>query len=378
MKNKIKKIFKMIKCLFLYIKYYFYCKIKKINNDDIWLISERGIDARDNGIHFYRYMKKNHPEIKVKYVISLDSADSDKIDEEDIVNYGSKEHFILFLSAGKLISTHIMGYSPDTSLFWRLDKCHLLKLKGKKVFLQHGIINNFVPSLEKDVTKLDLFITSAKGEYDFIMQNYGYDDKILKCTGMARYDKLVNNKKNQILVMPTFRKWLNYEDDFVKTEYFIKWNGLLNNEQLINYLEKENIILYFYPHYEIQKYIDCFNIKTKNIIIADFKKFDVQTLLIESKMLITDYSSVYFDFAYMGKPVVYYQFDREKYWSNHYKKGYFDYEQDGFGPVCFEEKKVVDNIINSSFEKYKIRREKFFMYRDTHNCERIYNEIKKL
>lgn len=52
---------------------------------------------------------------------------------------------------------------------------------------------------------------------------------------------------------------------------------------------------------------------SKEIEIAKFKDYDVQQLLIELRILITDFSSVFFDFAYMKKPVIYYQFDRDKY-----------------------------------------------------------------
>ena len=140
MKNKLRKILKVIVAITKYVFYSIACLIKRIDNSEVWLISERGIDARDNGLYFYNYMKKHHPETKVKYVISKTSPDRKKIEESDIVNYGSKEHYVLFNTAGLLISAHIMGYSPDMSMFWRMDKKGLLRVKGKKIFLQHGII----------------------------------------------------------------------------------------------------------------------------------------------------------------------------------------------------------------------------------------------
>ena len=376
MKDKIFKILKIINCFYKYLFYKCYCKIKRINNNDIWLISERGVDARDNGYHFYKYIKANHQDINVKYVISKKSADINKINKEDVIYYGSKEHYILFITAGVLISTHIMGYSPDTSLFWRLDKKGLIKLSGKKVFLQHDVIYNYLKGLQSKDTNLDLFITSAQKEYNFIKKEFDYSDKVLKCTGLPRYDKLINNQKNQILLMPTFRKWLTYEDSFENTEYYEKWNGLLNNQELIEYIEKNDINLYFYPHYEMQKYIDKFVVKSKNIIIASFEKYDVQKLLIESKLLITDYSSIFFDFAYMNKPMIYYQFDLNEFQKNHYQKGYFDYQKNGFGPVCYREADVIAAIKDNNYKKYETRIKNFFKYNDFKNSERVYNEIK--
>lgn len=377
MKNKVKKILKMFRCLFLYYYYSAFCRIKKIDNSNVWLLSERGTEARDNAYHFYKYLKKEHPEINVKYVISKKSVDAQKIEENDIVDYGSKEHYILFKTAGKLISTHIMGYSPDMSLFSRLDKKRKKFIRGKRVFLQHGITKDYIDYLRYENTKLDLFISGALPEYNYILNNFGYNSNNLKYTGFARFDNLISRDKNQILVMPTFRKWLNYTEKFEESEYYIKWNSLINNKELIDYLEENDLYLIFYPHYEVQKYINKFITDSNRIILADFNNYDVQQLLIDSKMLITDYSSVYFDFAYMKKPVIYYQFDINQYRSGHYKEGYFNYEKNGFGPVCFDEKSVINNIINYD-ESYNKRVNDFFAYTDLNNCERIYNEIVKL
>ena len=104
----------------------------------------------------------------------------------------------------------------------------------------------------------------------------------------------------------------------------------------------------------------------------------------QSALLITDYSSVAFDFAYMQKPLLYYQFDIEKVHAAHYQEGYFNYENDGFGKVCKTEETLVNeisNIIDSNFmlkEKYKVRTKNFFTLYDNHNCERNFNAIKEL
>ena len=111
---------------------------------------------------------------------------------------------------------------------------------------------------------------------------------------------------------------------------------------------------------------------------------DVQTLLKESSLLVTDYSSVFFDFAYMHKPVIYAQFDMAEYREKHYKEGMFVYERDGFGPVCGDlqstvievEKELERNCLLD--ELYMKRVSDFFIPYDNHNCERVYNAILKL
>ena len=99
--------------------------------------------------------------------------------------------------------------------------------------------------------------------------------------------------------------------------------------------------------------------------------------------MITDYSSVYMDFAYMKKPIIYYQFDYNEYRNSHLQEGYFDYEKDGFGKIFTKTDDLVKEIISLSKQNFQVskkyynRMNKFFEINDTNNCERIYNAIKK-
>ena len=114
--------------------------------------------------------------------------------------------------------------------------------------------------------------------------------------------------------------------------------------------------------------------------IADYNKE-----FCEGAVLITDYSSVNFDFAYLGKPIIYSQFDKDTFYQGHlYNPGYFKYDRDGFGPVITELDKVVDELIElmkndcKNKEEYLARSKAFYYYRDNNNCERIRQAIKGL
>lgn len=384
--QKIKNRMKQLKVFIKSYIYYIFVNMKKIRNDDIWLISERGNDARDNGYTFYKYIKEHHPKIKVKYVIASSSIDKNKIAKEDLVIYNSKEHYILFLTAGYLISTHIMGYSPDFRLFTRIDKYNLIKVKGKKIFLQHGIIKDYSPGLDVNNVNLDLFISGAKKEYLYLKETLHHEEKVIQLTGLSRYDYLkdISEKYNYILIMPTWRMSLFYTSKkmpFESSKYFQYWNSFLNSKELNRILEKNNLKVIFYPHIEMQKYLKFFELNNKRIIIANFDDFDVQKLLCQSKILITDYSSVFFDFAYMEKPVIYYQFDYEEYRNSHYKEGYFCYKNDGFGNVVDNENELnncLKKIIKNNYKvekKYLDRKKKFFEFNDSNNSKRIYEKI---
>jgi CDP-glycerol glycerophosphotransferase (TagB/SpsB family) len=101
-------------------------------------------------------------------------------------------------------------------------------------------------------------------------------------------------------------------------------------------------------------------------------------------MLVTDYSSVFFDFAYMEKPVMYYQFDATKFQKYHYRQGVFSYQEHGFGPVIDNCDCAVDYIIDrirSNYrmeDKYVDRVSDFFAYTDKKNTERNFEAICEL
>lgn len=349
---------------------------------NVFLISERGIDARDNGYVFYSYLKKEHPELKVKFIICDKSSDINKIDPVDIIKYSSLKHYYYYLNCKYLISTHAMGYSPNMRVFLKLNKIKWFKPNGMQIFLQHGIINNYLKEITKAKLDVDIFISGAQKEYNYLLKNFGFNEDTIKLTGLARYDNLKGNINNNILIMPTWRKKYFYkltEEQFKKSDYFNYFNELLNNNRIIEYLNNNNINLIFYPHHEMQQYIKYFTSKSDKIIIAKENEYDIQTLLRESGTLITDYSSVFYDFAYMRKKIIYFQFDYDDFFSSHYEKGYFNFEDDGFGPVFYETKDVIDYLLkNTKVEKkYLDRINIFFSYNDNKNCERIYKEIIK-
>ncbi len=362
-------------------------KLFNKNVRNIWIIAERGDDGRDNGFFFYKYMRKVHPEQRIIYVIKDSSADADKVkDLGEHVETNSFKHFIYYALARVRISSSMWGGDlPDTDYFKKLR--NIFPMKKPFVFLKHGIIKDYLPQHCADTGgNPDIYICGAKPEYDYVKRNFGHPENVVRYTGLARFDNLHGKgTKSQILIMPTFRKWLQgmSKEEVAASEYVDTWNKLLNDARIADILDKQNLELIFYPHYVMQKHIDDFSTQCDRIKIARFADYDVQTLLIESKLLVTDYSSVFFDFAYMDKPIIYYHFDRDAYIKGHYDftKGYFSYDDNGFGDVVFNHEELVNSIlklINNQFEmeeKYVMRLQEFFPLKDKHNCERIYNEI---
>ena len=374
----IKNVLSILIYILMVIPSLVYKLILKIKKENIWLIFEDENSARDNGYYLFKYIRNNHPNDKVYYAINKKSKDYKKVSKlGNVINYGSLKHYLYYM-VGVNITT--MEYSYPSPIFRLL---HSLNLYNKRVFLQRGITKDDIKQLHYNKTKFKLYVCGAEKEYSYIKDNYNYPESYVKYLGLPRFDDLydldVNNK--EILIMPTYRKYIT-KGKFESTIFFRKWNSLLNNDELIRFIEEKDIKIYFYLHNKMHKYIDKFNSGSKNIIIV--KDEDLNELIKESALLVTDYSSVYMDFAYMFKPVIYYQFDINEYRNSGFKEGYFRYSKDAFGKIVIDEEDLVKKIIAYVMMNYKIEKiyadriNKFFIKKNNLNSDRVYEAIKEM
>ena len=182
-----------IKCIILY-GFSLICSLFLRQNPsykNLWLIAERGADARDNGYHFFKFLRENHKEVNCAYVISKDAPDYGKISALGrTVEPDTFSHFIAFACAKYKISTHIMGFAPESYYFAILDR-YLRLVRGKKIFLQHGIIKDNIAELHYPKVNLDIFISSTIPEYEDLVKNYNFPDGVIRRIGLCRYDAFV-------------------------------------------------------------------------------------------------------------------------------------------------------------------------------------------
>lgn len=353
-----------------------------LNKKEIWFFIDRPFWI-DNSYFLYKYVKKNKKNIRSIYLLknNKDRIYKELKNDHNIVYNLSIKHLWYFIHAKNII------FSFDTKPFlfykqWLVFKS-ILKPKANLIFLQHWVTKWNIKPYSKKYTKFDLFFSVWNKEKN-IIENLWYHQEV-KITWFPRFDNLINFKtKNQIMFMPSWNMELYWktEKEFKKSKYF-KWiNNLLNSDQLNIILKKNNLKLIFIPHYMMNKYIHLFNIeKDTNIKIINSntinKENDVQKIMKESKLLITDYSSIMFDFAYMKKPSIYYRFE------NHHYQELFNVENDGFWKIIYDLEKLIVEIkknIKNDFnleKKYIKWIENFFYKIDWNNCKRNYNEIIK-
>ncbi len=369
--------------------------LKKFKRKPIWLISDRVNKADDNGEALFKYLcSLKDTGLDVYFAVRKDSPDFERLSKiGKVVDYYSHKHKLLHLMADVIISS-----SGDDFIINPFKK-HFAPYRNylseqKFVFLQHGIIKDDLSDwLNRYNNNFSAFVTSAGGEYDSIINGkYFFSKEKVWLTGLPRYDLLYHDEKKIITIMPTWRSYLMCPikgvwyptNRFEKSSYREFYHDLLNDSRLIAAAEKYGYKLCYMPHPNSQSAMEYFEPDSR-IEILDLGT-TYRRVFAESDMVITDYSSVAFDAAYLEKPVIYAQFDADEFFAGEhvYTKGYFDYERDGFGEVTYTLESTVDTIIEymkngcKLKDKYAERIHKFYAYHDKNNCERVYKKILQL
>ena len=369
-----RKKYKAFLILILYKLFSWYFRSK-----NIWLMGERKDTAQDNTYHLFKYIKDNKKRVNAKYIITKDSEDLIKIKKYgDIVWFNSIMHTLYLLTCEFTINSYAEKPNMYTKEYIDIVKYYPEFIKNKKVFLQHGVIGvsrvNHV--LHKNRVDYDYFVVSSEFEKQHILEEFGYDENEVIVTGLPRWDNL-NNKaeKNKILLMPTWRSWIKSEEELLNSDYFKRYIELLNSEKLHKILKEKNYELTFYPHYQTQKLLSKLdNNFSKNITIVRQGEKSVQDLINENYILITDYSTVAFDFAYSNKPVIFYQFDYDEFYSKHYNEGPINHKTELFGVRVENLVELFDNL-STNLKNSKLAYIDRYVVRNIEHCDFVYKSI---
>ena len=362
------------------------------SNPDVWVLMDRDTQADDNAEHLYRYIASHYPEKEIYFALNRTSHDWSRLEAEGfrMLDFGSVQFEEVLKRSGKLISSHLDRYIND----YFGDNFEFSK---KFVFLQHGIIMNDLSSWVNSKKNLQLFIASTAAEYQAICgQNtkYKITKKEMVLTGLPRHDALLKQNRDEkiVLIMPTWRKSIlgdvgsgnerMINPDFINTQYAKSWQMFLQSDQLKTLAKEYGYAVIFAPHANIEPYLDVLDIP-KYIQLWSAKDGSIQELFQKSSMMITDYSSVHFEMGALGKPVLYYQFDKDEFFRDGhvFQQGYFSYEKHGFGAVVDNQEELfaeLEILIKNSCmaqEPYATRLRDTFPFRDGQNCERVYKAI---
>ena len=365
-----------------------YSVFKTFKSKSIWIFMDKPGFTHDNAFNLYKYVDSiNDKKIKKYYVLDKDSKDYNELKKVvNVLDNKSIKHKIITLFADKIISSNIN--KADIYPFWEDFESFAGLVRAKLIFLEDnittGIISNKFYRANND---LDLFVCASDKEKDSFLDfnnHYNFTEDTVKVLGFPRFDNLIDKSKGlsnkEIVIIPSSSEEISNmeKDEFIQSEYFKRYDELLNNPGLIGFAKSKGYKLVFKPNNDIYKFIDEFN---KHEAVEFDYGMKYEDILNNGSLIVTDYSPISFDFAYLKKPVIYYQFDKK---SDIMKDSYFDYDKMGFGEVVDNQKELVDLIkdyiyMNCKMKNdYKLRVDDFFKFNDKNNCKRVYEVIKDL
>lgn len=185
--------------------------------------------------------------------------------------------------------------------------------------------------------------------YEKEMLEYGYPRNDILYKKNTEDDILTLKRKMNIpidkkvvLYAPTWR-----DDEFYAPGQY-KFSLQLNLKQLQNKLGEEYVVI-LRMHYFIASQLDISNYQD---FVYDFSSYDdIAELYLISDILITDYSSVFFDYAHLKRPILFFTYDLEKY-RDTLRGFYIDIEKEVPGPLVKTTSEIIESIEN--IEKIKV------------------------
>lgn len=361
----------------------------------IWIFFDKIYKGGDNGEYLYRYCLKQKDGIRKCYVLRDDVPDAKRFKAEKIpyVKYGSLLHRLLFLNATTVFATHCNATTFNT-FFPSIESYFRGLFSYDLVCIQHGLTVQDIPNFQnRIVDNTKLYTLASPAEWNNLdTELYDYQGRdILRPTGLARYDGLVDQREKTILITPTWRNYLaipsnsgharGYNALFRESSYFQIYNSLINNPDLLAAARKYGYKIKFLLHPVTSSQKDDYDTNEFVEIVAATDDLSYEDIMTHSALMVTDYSGVQFDFAYMYKPVVYYH---PTALPASYNEGFgYHMATDALGEIVHEEKELVDLLIQYMSEdcqlhpEYRKRIDNFFYHHDHNNCQRIYEAVQE-
>ncbi|MDZ5471924.1 CDP-glycerol glycerophosphotransferase family protein [Bacillus sp. 31A1R] len=369
------------------ISFWICCLIFPVNKDKITFASYRSSKLDGNLLFVYNEMFTRHPDYTYQFLIKKFNS-----------SFLGKLDYILHMIKS--------SYALATSRYFIIDDfyfpVYLVKLRNgtEVVQLWHaaGAFKKFgLSTMDKTFgtsaeylkvvnvhSNYSRVYVSSKNVKPFYAEAFGMSTSNIKNLGVPRTDFFYNNEnkelllhkfkqlfprlgdKKLILYAPTFRGKSHYQDDFISPIDFPLLKELVGKDYAI--------IVHLHPYMRMGKSFDIGN--------DDFSchvegEFTVEELMLIADILITDYSSVIFDYSLLGRPIGFFANDLEEYTRE--RDFYYDYQSFIPGPLLTDTRSLADWLVNKEFDFQKVKefRDLFFDYQDGRASARIVDDLLK-
>ena len=390
------------KCIFAknrlrYMLNYF----KPVNEKRILFESFMGRKYVDSPKAIYEYMVKNKDYKDYEFVWFFKEPDKYKYLEKNkntkVYKYDSKEYYKLYATSKYWFTNSRV---PDTILK-KKDQVYVqcwhgtpLKRLGFDIAVKGGNAMNSIKDIrykyEVDSKKYTYMVSPSRFCTEkfisaFNLKNVGKEDIIIE-KGYPRNDFLINYKESDVkrikkdLGLPKNKKIILYAPTWRDNQHTSGVGYTYKTEVDFDYLREklgDEYIILFRAHYFVANSFDFAKYEGFVYNVSDYD--DINELYIIGDMLITDYSSVFFDYSILKRPMLFYMYDLDEY-QHELRDFYFDIEELP-GPIVKTENELIKAIEKSKKfkydKKYKAFNDKYTYLDDGNASERVVKEIIK-
>ena len=334
----------------------------------------------DNPKYLFEYVIAHHPDIEAVWITK------DKSVQKTVSSLGFKCFY--YLSLKGLYYTFSAQVCFESEGNW--DISPFLTSKTIIIQLWHGVApkkanwsifnkNNWtgqywmVSSAQNKETMQHLVETD---DSHMFITGYPRNDVFEESTPLSPVIKSINNKypnAKKLIYLPTHR-------NFGKAKFPFTLDDLID---LDNMLKENNYVLLYKPHFHELSFLASLNHQFSNILLPEGETYnDLYSYIKDFDLLISDYSSIIYDFLCSDKPIVLFPYDLESFSST--DAGLFDYyTQQPVGPFCFSWKEVIrssaDLLNNDTWKEHRRSfRNVVHPFHDGNNRQRVFDAVQQI
>ncbi|MFL2105136.1 CDP-glycerol glycerophosphotransferase family protein [Desemzia sp. FAM 24101] len=356
---------------------------------NIWVIGEKPMQAKNNGWAFFCYLRENHPDQAVYYVLDIHSPDYEKAyayDAEHLIEFKSKAYIDTLLAAQVLLFTD----SPY-DLYPSRSPLQLDFIRAKKVLLQKNVLGledvSETLGYSTKNFRTDLVLASSKIEERYLQQTLGYPENSIRLTGLARFDALLSKSSSleiasNVVICPQEFPIGKYGQKELIGETAAALLTLVQQSEFMDFVDRH----YLTPVIALPDAMKDFTGKFQqlNCEVVLQSQMDTLDLLKSSRIFITDQHPLAFDASFIGIPVLFYQPElpfKKNTESAFLRQAYLNELP---GEIATSQNSLLylmQQLAEQDFKQSRKNRQKadaLLYYPDTHSSERIFKAVTEL
>lgn len=307
----------------------------------------------------FEYLQQNHPEYKCYW--SVDRRHMERFIQYQnvfILPRFSVKWLLLMPRANYWVSNSRMPSwikKPKHTIYlqtWHGTPLKKLGIDIEEIHMPGTTTEKYRENFKKESSKWDYLISPNQYSSEIFKRAFDFKGELL-LTGYPRNDYLIaNNSNNKICILkkrlgiPEEKKVILYAPTWRDDEYYgvgkYKLNLNLDMDSLYEQFKSEYVII-LRTHYLVSSNNLSVLEKYKGFLYDFSSHNDIKELYLISDILITDYSSVFFDYLCLDRPIFHYTYDLESY-RDKLRGFYFDLERYSPGPLLFTTLDIIESI----------------------------------